>query len=149
MEQQQKWVDIFKALLTPTIAVVGIVIGILQWKINQKRLQHELFERRIKLYEKITMHIANGITHGAFDNNEEIQFLRDTKHARFIFDKDIADFMDEIYKKSVGLSFLNSRTEQLSGKELETTIQKRQEVFNWFTMELNNIQKRFEKYLKL
>lgn len=148
-QNKRNWIDILSALLTPTIAIAGIGIGIFQWKINQKRLQHELFERRIKLYEIITTHIANGISHGTFDNNEEMQFLRDTKHARFVFDKNIADFVDEIYKKSIDLSFLSRREQQLKGAALEKTMQKRTQVFKWFQEELNNIQNRFEKYLQL
>ena len=148
-QDKRDWIDILSALLTPTIAIVGIGIAIFQWKINQKRLQHELFERRIKLYEIVTTHIANGICNGTFYNKEEMQFLRDTKHARFIFDKNIADFVDEIYKKSIDLSFLTRREQELSGTVLEQTMQKRTQVFKWFQSELNNIQNRFEKYLQL
>ncbi len=148
-QNNRNWIDVLSALLTPTIAIAGVSIAIFQWKINQKRLQHELFKRRIKLYEIITTHIANGISHGTFDNNEEMQFLRDTKHARFVFDKNIADFIDEIYKKSIDLSFFTSREQQLKGVALEETMQKRAQVFKWFQSELCNIQNRFEKYLQL
>ena len=143
------WIKVLTALLTPMVAIAGIAIGVFQWKINQKRLQHELFERRIKLYTVITTHIANGISSGIFTNEEETQFLRDTKHARFIFGKDIADFVDEIYRKSLDLSFFSRREEQLSGVALEKVIENRSRVFKWFEAELNNIQNRFEKYLQL
>ncbi len=84
---ESSWIKILSALLTPTIAIVGTIIGILQWIINQKRLQHELFDRRIRLYEIVTAHLANAVTHG-YTDEEIMRFLRDTKHARFIFNKE-------------------------------------------------------------
>lgn len=143
------WIKVLTALITPMIAIVGSVIGVEQWVLSKKRLQHELFERRIKLFEVITTHIANGISAGIFSNEEETRLLRDTKHARFIFGKDIADFVDEVYKKSVDLSFFTRREQQLNGVALEEAIEKRRRVFEWFQAELNNIQNRFEKYLQL
>lgn len=145
----KNWISVFTALLTPMIAIVGTAIGFLQWKISRNRLQHELFERRIKIYEIITTHIANGICYGTFTNKEETQFLRDTKHARFIFGKDISDFVDEIYKKSAALKLFISREQQLRGVEFEKAAKEREKVFEWFQTELNNIQNRFEKYLQL
>lgn len=145
----KNWISVLTALLTPMIAIAGTAIGFLQWKISQNRLQHELFERRIKIYEIITTHIANGICHGTFTNEEETQFLRDTKHARFIFGKDIADFVDEIYKKSAALQLFTSREQQLKGAAFEEVANERDEVFKWFQTELHNIQNRFEKYLQL
>ena len=145
----KNWISVFTALLTPMVAIVGLAIGILQWRINKKRIQHELFERRIKLFEIITAHMADAISLGTFSNEEEFKFIRNTKHARFIFGKDIADFIDEIYKKSVDLSFFSRREQQLSGIALEEAIEKRRLVFEWFGTELNNIQNRFEKYLQL
>ena len=60
----------------------------------------------------------NGITQGTFDKNEGVRFLRDTKHARFIFDKGIADFLDEAYEKSIDLRLLTGREQQLKGPAL-------------------------------
>jgi len=40
------WVDILSALLVPTIAIFGSLIGFQQWRTNTKRLKHELFDRR-------------------------------------------------------------------------------------------------------
>lgn len=145
----KSWIAVLTALLTPMIAIAGIGIGITQTWINKKRLQHELFEKRIKLYEVITTHIANGVCAGTFSYEEATVFLRDTKHARFIFGKDIADFVNEIYKKSTYLTLLNRREEKLEGAQLERTIEQQRRVFEWFQEELNNIQNRFDKYLQL
>ena len=50
------WIDILAALLTPTIALIALYIAYQQYKINQQRLRHETYERRlefIKQYKRI------------------------------------------------------------------------------------------------
>ena len=41
------WLEMSKALLTPTIAVVGTIIALQQWRINRIGLRHDLFDRRL------------------------------------------------------------------------------------------------------
>lgn len=141
----KNWIDVLSALLTPTIAIVGIAIGWQQSCINKKRLQNELFNRRIDLYEKIASYIANILTKGSLGNGVDIQFLRDTKHVTFIFGKDIEEFVDKIYKKSLDFNLLKTMPQPLQGEYLS----KQKEISKWFQDELNNLQKRFIKYLKL
>jgi hypothetical protein len=148
--QNFNWITaLSSALLTPIVAILGAWIAWAQWKINQRRLQHELFDRRIKLYQVVAAYIANAISLGDVEKGEEYQFLRDTKHSIFIFDKEIADYTDGIYKKSIDLQFLSNRQRQLQGKALEEVSEKRQKVFKWFTDELNTLPKKFEKFLEL
>jgi len=141
----KNWVDVLSALLTPTIAIAGIAIGCLQWRINQKRLQNELFNRRIDLYEKITSYIANILTRGSVENGADTQFLRNTKQAVFVFGKDIEEFVNEIYKKSLDLNLVNAQVQPIQDEHLS----KQRCIKKWFENELNNAQKRFIKYLKL
>ena len=63
--QNFNWITaLSSALLTPTVAILGAWIAGAQWKINQRRLQHELFDRRIKLYQVVAAYIANAISLG-------------------------------------------------------------------------------------
>lgn len=143
------WISILSALLTPTIAVAGTAVAAFQWRINQNRLQHELFDRRIKIFETIASYVANAISRGTVQQGEEFQFLRETKHVIFLFDKEIANYVDDIYKKSVDLQFLSDPQNQLSGDALNKAVRKRKEVFEWFTNELNNLPEKFKRFLQL
>lgn len=148
--QNFNWITaLLSALFTPIVAILGAWIAWAQWKINQKRLQHELFDRRIKLYQIVAAYIANAISLGTVEKGEEYQFLRNTKHSIFIFNKEISDYVDQVYKKSIDLQFLSNRQNQLQGKALEEVSEKRQNVFKWFSDELNNLPKKFETFLKL
>ena len=140
---------ISSALLTPTIGILGVWIAVAQWKINQRRLQHELFDRRINLYQIVATHIANAITLGNIEKGKEIEFLRDTKHAIFIFDKEVSDYINEIYKKSIDYQFLTNQQRRLKDRLLEENLEKQQKIFQWFIDELDGLPIRFETFLKL
>jgi predicted nucleic acid-binding Zn-ribbon protein len=94
-------------------------------------------------------YIANAMSRGDVVDGEEYQFLRDTKHARFIFDKEVDDYINEIFRKSIDLQFFSRQIKQLQGKPLEEVSEKRRKVFEWLQNELKNLQKRFEKFLQL
>jgi len=44
------WVDYLAALLTPTIAILGVYFARQQWKTNRRRLKNELFDRRYEYF---------------------------------------------------------------------------------------------------
>ena len=45
------WVDYLQALLTPTIAALGIRIAWLQWRTDHQRLKLERFDNRFLMFE--------------------------------------------------------------------------------------------------
>lgn len=146
---EKNLIDILSALLTPTIAILGTVIAWMQWQINQKRLKHELFLRRIELFDRISHYIADISCQGNVGQGEEMQFLRNTRNAFFIFDKDIEEYIDKIYKKSIDLQTLCSLQKSLAGDALENNVVSQRRIKDWFVAELNGIRPKFQKYLSL
>lgn len=146
---KKDWVDILSALLMPTIAIVGTVIACLQWQINRKRLKSELFPRRLELFDRISHYIADILRYGNVQQGEEMQFLRNTRNAFFIFDKDIEEYVDKIYKKSIDLQTLCSLQKSLAGDALENNVVSQRRIKDWFVAELNGIRPKFQKYLGL
>lgn len=111
-------IDLFSGLLTPTIAVLAAYIAWQQWRTNNLRLKHELFNRRYELYEMITFFISGILTRGSVQPNSDTQFLRDTKTAVFLFNKRIQEFIQEIYQKAVTLDTLHTMQDSLGGEQL-------------------------------
>jgi hypothetical protein len=148
---EKKWIDIFSVLLTPTstIAFFGTLIAYLQWQINQKRLKNELFNRRIELFDRISHYIADILCHGNVGQGEEAKFLRNTRNAFFIFDKDIEEYVDKIYSKSIKLQAFGNLQNSLVGDELINNLDNQRRIKDWFKEELNGIRLKFQKYLSL
>lgn len=146
---EKNLIDIFSALLTPTIAIFGIAIAGLQWRLNRKRLKNELFNRRIELFDRISHYIADVLCHGNVGQGEEMQFFRDTRNVFFIFDKDIEEYVDKIYKKSIALQTFCNLQDSLTGDALRNNVDNQMKIKNWFEKELNGIRPKFQKYLSL
>lgn len=108
-----------------------------------------MFDRRYEAYEKIYGFIADIMIAGKVPKNADVQFLRDTKPAIFLFDKEVAEFTRQIYSKAVELSTLDSELENLSGDERGSNIKRQREIKEWFQSELKNMKYRFSKYLSL
>jgi hypothetical protein len=140
-------IDFFSGLLTPVIAVLAAYIAWQQWRTNNLRLKHELFERRHKLYEVITSFMANILARGTLDPNSEMQFLRDTKTAVFLFDRRIQQFIEETYHKAVELYTLGRMENTFTGEQLVHNVEEQRKIKDWFSEQLNTCTVRFSPFL--
>lgn len=48
-----KVIEILSALLSPLLAILGMIFIALGWETNEKRRQNDLFDRRYKLYVQL------------------------------------------------------------------------------------------------
>jgi hypothetical protein len=70
------YVDLFAALLTPVIAIVTTYIAIQQYCANQLRLRHDLYDRRLALYNAVAEFIANVMQSGTANRAQLVTLLR-------------------------------------------------------------------------
>ncbi|MBI3596381.1 MAG: hypothetical protein HY203_04425 [Nitrospirae bacterium] len=142
-------IEMLSGLLTPLIAVLVAYVAWQQWRTNQLRLKHELFDRRFALYEKMTSFIAEILTQGKVPANAETRLLRETKTAIFLFDKEIQDFVQELYRKAADLHALEAMLEKLEGEDRARNVDKQGEIKDWFTSQLHGCNARFSRFLLL
>lgn len=145
------WIDILTALLTPTIAILGIYIAYQQWYTNRNKLKIDLFDKRFQIFESIKKFIANILTSGKVEDGDAIQFLRDIKSVRFLFEDnaDILKLTNEIYTKANKLHALEKTESKSSGEDLKKNLDKQDEIMKWYQEQLINIDEIFKKYLIL
>ena len=86
---EKSWVDIFQALLTPTIAIAGVLIGYYQWRNNEYKRQNELFDKRFEFYKKsCDAWLATGNPDAQSPDVEDL--IPISEEAKFLFGDDIA-----------------------------------------------------------
>lgn len=93
------WVSILSALATPTLACLGLLIASRQYSLGRAKLKLDLFEKRYAVYSSIQKVLANIATQGAFNASLDNPILAldiGTKDAAFLFDDDIATFIDNV-----------------------------------------------------
>ena len=85
------YVDLLAALLTPVIAIVTTYIAIQQYRANQMKLRHDLYDRRLQLYNAVAEFWSHVMREGTADRAQLTTLLQKTRESYFLFGKEIAD----------------------------------------------------------
>jgi len=145
------WVDYLSALLVPTIAILGSIIAYQQWRTNAKRLRHELFDRRYEQFTVVREFLGSIMTSGKSKPDEQMKFLSGTRGVRFIFDKEIAEYIDKtIWHLAIELECLDSELEGVPvGEKRSKNVKRQSEIKKQLYEELKTLEEKFAKYLQL
>lgn len=109
MEPIKTLITILAALLTPTIAIIGIIVGIKNYQLALRKRKDELFDRRYKFlkdFEKLwktTGLESEGATRMYLEWDDIAPWAQE---AYFLFGKDIADHLKTYEGKSHDRQFL-------------------------------------------
>ena len=143
--------DYLSALLVPTIAILGSVIGFQQWRTNTKRLKHELFDRRYEQFVAVREFLGSIMTSGKSKPEEQFKYLTGTRGMRFVFDKDIAEYIEkEIWHLAIELECLSSELEGVPvGEERSKNVHRQAKIKKLLYKELGSLEDKFAKYLQL
>lgn len=145
------WVDYLSALLTPTIAIAGAAIGLLQWRTNRNRLKHELFDRRYEQFEAVRDFLGSIMGSGRALDEKQADFRFKTKGLQFVYDKKLADYIDKnIWKPAIDLACLHSELEGVPvGEQRTINVRKQSEIKKNLYREFQNLDRLFSRYLQL
>ena len=152
-------VDIFKIAsvvqsilgLAITVALGAVTLriqrqqaAIAQQQAATNRLQYRLalFDRRMKIVDATTKLFGEISCEGKVDNAQLFTFLQDTRERGLLFDGEIGEYLDEIYKKGVNLHVLGERLER--HPEL---VEPESELLMWFVNQPPVATQKFLKYL--
>lgn len=132
------------------IAVVAVYVAWQQLNTNRRKLKLDLFDRRYVAFEAIGEFIGSILTSGKVQQGKEFQFLVDTKAVSFLFDKEISEFVSEIYRKAVHLHALDAELGETTGnEERAANIEAQRVIKDWYGDALQGLQGRFSRYLKI
>lgn len=121
--------------------IVALITGQQAWT-NRLRLRHELFERRFEVFKAAQVYISKIMEEGGL-NDEMLgtlypEFVDAWQQSRFLFGKDIVDYLDRIRAQSIQLHSLRDR-----GKHTEANGN-----LAWLCAQAPELFKRFGPYMK-
>jgi hypothetical protein len=144
------WVEILSALLTPVVAVFGTIIALQQSFINRRRLKHELFDRRYKVYDHAKYFLSLIYANRTLTDQQIYDFKSETRECRFIFDDEIENIFNNWVKKAYEAKALNDELKPLPiGNDRSDNVRKQREIFDWFETQQNILVDKFTPYLRL
>ena len=131
------WIDYLQALLTPVIAVLGIYIGWVQWRLARNKYNFERFDKKIEYFFVVYEFLRKVVRETKVTRDDLIKYMRDTAGIRLIFGDKLGDYIDEIYHKAVALDETNLQMNPA------TNSNKRIDLIQWLAHEMENLEKRF------
>ena len=138
------WVDCFAALLTPTIAVLGLYIAYRQKRTEEAKLRHDLFERRYKQFDAVMKFISSVIVSGDPKDKDVAAFIPETLGIEFIFNEDIKNRVKNIRETAWKIQAVKTTpaSEQLGERviELKEDLKEQRALFERETLKYMQIQ---------
>jgi hypothetical protein len=143
------WLQILQAFALLAISAAGAVLAWQQVRIADAKLQHDLYDRRFKVFDATRRMLASTpptLEHGFRPENLGA-FVADTADAIFLFDDEIAKYLEEMKARAFRFQ---SITEALpKGEDREKYLNEIRERRAWFYNQLVALPYIFEPFLKL
>lgn len=142
------WLRIVSTVSTFAIGVAASFLAYQQFRISKSKLRFDLYERRLRLFNVVRDFASTVALTGELDSGK---LYRDTIERYFLFDKDVCDYIDEMYEKAkqferTKLDLSQSNVDDEARKKLNA---KRVEMKTWFFNQSDNMIKVFSKDLSI
>lgn len=110
-------VPVFTALMTALIAVIVTWIAFRQYKTANAKLNLDLFDKRLTVYQKVRDAVSIVNTHGRSNDIAERNLLEAMAGSEFLFGEDIRRYLDEMWERFLQL---RATQEGLKSEDAET-----------------------------
>jgi hypothetical protein len=137
-------------VLTVVIACVTSYIAVQQWLTAKNKLRIDLFDRRLPVFEAVMRltEIVVSKENIALEEVQEFEFAK--KSVQFLFDQELQDYCDNLYKEAYGVHRGKQRIDSLAeGEERDQFTATWQEQRVWFNDQRKEIPKRFASFFKI
>lgn len=75
------WIDLIAACLTPLIAIIATYIAYQQYRANRLKNRHDLYDRRLAVYNAVAEFLAHAMREGTADHAQLITLLQKTRES--------------------------------------------------------------------
>lgn len=141
-------VDFWKSF-TLLLGCIVAWISYSQHKVNKEKFKLDLFDMRFSVFSA-TRRILSAVFRDYAATNELLNdFRRSTAEATFLFDDDIAEFLNEIDEKLIELiSACEGLHDSPIGETKDNLLNEKKNAARWLRDQLPLLEPKFSRYLK-
>jgi hypothetical protein len=145
------WLQYCQALALIAIPAIGACLAWQQVQIARVKLQHDLFDRRFRVFDATRRMLANALAKGDLSDENLRLFTLDTGDALFLFDDDLAKYLGkEMWEHVNGLTAMNRALDTPLIEEQQTKfLNKKFEHLTWLSEQITGLADRFKPFLQL
>ncbi len=148
-----KTVDVNQKILENLpLTIIGLTTAYVAYRqyVNDKnKIKLELYKKRYKIYEIIQKLLSKIMQNNSIETIDILQFNRGTKETKFLFQKDIENYITLIYKKTNRFEYLSKQIESSSTSDDKKNeyLNEQEEITIWFGNQFEESTMLFKKYL--
>jgi hypothetical protein len=145
------WLQILQAFSVLCISGVGACLAWQQVQIARVKLQHDLYDRRYRVFDAVRTLLAEVTTHANPPEDAISAFVRGTDDAVFLFDADLVAYLSEIRQRALRLRGINNTLDLLQPGTAQraSAVTTASEHSLWLTEQLDCSVAKFSPFLKL
>jgi hypothetical protein len=146
------FLEIVKTILLLLITVFTAYIAHQLYQANKDKSKASLREKRLGVYNEVIRILTLITRDGDISSEELLSFRSKTHESNFLFEKDIADYINEIYARGLKLRSTNSLMKSAAlpiGEDRDNITVENSKQLIWLADQLPYVKKKFEKYLSL
>jgi len=134
------------------LALAASAIAYGQWRTAQNRLRHELFDKRMLVYESVRDMLGHVASRGTISTEQQAKYFFGIQTAKWLFGADVNSYLSAtLWGKLVDLQFHEqlSSAENRGDPERSKHIAKRSELCKWLIAQYSVLDEKMEKYMRL
>ena len=148
------WLQVLQGLLTPVIGVIALYIAWQQWKGNKLKLVLDRYDRRLEVYKNVVAFLRRVQRDFKLEVSDIQKFITDTAEADFLFEPEIAEYLDEMYKRAWTLWCATKEYRDFTqpvppGYDHQKIVADMHEQELWFTNQFVTAKQKFKSYLDI
>jgi hypothetical protein len=143
-------------LITPLTALIAVYIAWQQYKVSRSILRKDLYEKRLRVYQAFMSYLSEIVRNGKVDCNRAIQFYAESSECEFLFNSELVEKADELYKQGIELWYLNNQLNPADGstglpvgEQRSQVAHEASELYRWFTDQLSNTRELFKEQMSI
>lgn len=152
------WVSWVQALGLPifglVIAGASVYIAWQQKRIADVRLRHELYDRRLKVYEAAKALLVAHLINGKLSEDDYIAYRRGTADVVFLLDAGVIEYLGELQKQAERLIRLPAelaaiRDDMAKEAKYDKLVDEFAEIETWLTQQFDVLIAKFKPAMRL
>lgn len=145
------WLQILQALGVLFISGVGALLARQQVRIARIKLQHDLYDRRYRVFEFARTLLIEVATHADASDEVIYSFVRGTGDAVFLFDDDLVQYLKEMRDHATRLHSIEKVMDTIlpDTPQRANAVKAAGEHVVWLTKQLDDLPAKFKPSLQL
>jgi hypothetical protein len=149
-------IDVLNALLTPVIAGTTVYIAWQQYQVSRLTLKKDLYEKRFRVYQAFMSYLSEIVRDGKLHHNRAIQFYAEASEGEFLFDAEVVEKAEELYRQGIQLCYLYNQLYPFDGTpglpvgdERSRIAYEESALLEWFTDQISTTRELFRKQMSI